>query len=64
MKHNDTKSTERTGERSDPVPFLQVVLPPHSTQPDRYSLMQLEVLSGIALKRATRSLSLASSWAA
>lgn len=59
MNNDHTTVREPARKEPAPVPAAPALLP----QTGEYSLIQLEVLAGIALKQATRSLPLSSAWA-
>ncbi|HXU92328.1 MAG TPA: hypothetical protein VFP33_01595 [Gallionella sp.] len=57
----DTQSRKEPAAAAElPAPLQRAALLPHAPQTGEYSLIQLEVLSGIALKQATRELPLSS----
>ncbi len=56
----DTQSRKEPAAAELPAPLQRAALLPHAPQIGEYSLIQLEVLSGIALKQATRELPLSS----
>ncbi len=64
---NNVNATAGVPSRAKPVSGKRLVpfLPEATLSPQNgeYSLIQLEALAGIALKRATRTLPLSSSWA-